>query len=57
MYVWFVIDLFLIPDDPSQKNPDQDEENVNNGSKAGYKQEPVIKIEIAGRKGLKEEDK
>ena len=57
MYVWFVINLFLIADDPSQKNPDQDKEHVNNGRKTSHKQEPVIKIKIAGWEGLKEEDK
>ena len=57
MYVWLVIDLFLVPDDPSQKNPDQDKEHIDNGRKAGHKQKPVVKIKIDGREGVKEEDK
>jgi hypothetical protein len=57
MYMGFVIDLFLISDDPSQKNPDQDKEHIDNSREAGYKQEPVIDIKFTGWEGLKEEDK
>ena len=57
MYMGFVINLFFISDDPSQKNPDQDKDHIDNSCKAGHKQQPVIDIKITGREGLKEEDK
>ena len=57
MYIRFVIDLFLIRDDPSEYYPDQDKNEIDTGCHAGYKQEPVIHIEFDWVEGLKEKDK
>ena len=57
MYIRFVIDLFLIRDDPSEYYPDQDKNEIDTGCHAGYKQEPVIHIRLKWMEGLKEKDK